>query len=242
MKDTHGTDHPTSELLRERKSLSQEVAEIIRDSIRSGRLGQGERVVESKLARDLGLSLTPVREAVRQLVGEGILTVSPNRGPSVRILSPDDAYELYSLRGQLEGLAIKLAIRRSTREDREKIRQHYERMKPLVDDPGVSELQGHSQIIHEGIIALSGHARLIAFYASLSLQIALLNRLVARRSNKEHEVRWHAPVIEALFYDDPDAAEAVMTEHIRQSYEAYIAAYKTDQSQESNGITIREWV
>jgi DNA-binding GntR family transcriptional regulator len=230
---------PGSELLRERKSLSQEVAEIIRDTIRNGQLTQGERVVESKLARDLGLSLTPVREAVRQLVGEGILTVSPNRGPSVRILHPDDAYELYSLRAHLEGLAIKLAIRRTTLEEREEIRQLYERMKPLVDDPDVPELQGYSQLIHEGIVTLSRHQRLIAYYASLSLQFALLNRQVARRSNKEHEVIWHRPVIDALFLEDTDRAEQVMIEHIRQSYEAYITAYSSDQT---DAALFREWI
>jgi len=228
-----------SDLLRERKSLSQEVAEIIRDNIRQGRLTQGERVVESKLAKDLGLSLTPVREAVRQLVGEGILTVSPNRGPSVRILHPDDAYELYSLRGQLEGLAIKLAICQTTLEEREEIRLLFDRMIPLVDDPSVPELQGYSQLIHEGIVTLSRHQRLIAFYASLSLQFALLNQQVARKSNKAHEVKWHRPVVEALFLDDPVAAEAIMVEHIRESYEAYITAYASDQTEE---VLFREWV
>ena len=246
MTDHETIERPASELLRERMSLGQEIAEIIRESIRSGRLSQGERVVESKLAKELGLSLTPVREAVRQLVGEGILTVSPNRGPSVLVLSPDDAYELYSLRGQLEGLAIKLAIRGSSVEAREPIRQHFRNMLTLVDDPTVPELQEYSRHIHEGIIALSGHQRLISFYASLSLQIALLNQLVAPRSNKQHEVDWHRPVVEALFYDDPEAAEAVMIEHLRQSYEAYVASYQAAQSSKSKGIinrmTVREWV
>ena len=95
--------------LRERKTLEQEVAAIIKERIRTGEFEQGERIVESRLAREVGLSLTPVREAVRELVGEGILTVMPNRGPSVRILEPDDAFELYTLRAQLEGLAIRLA-------------------------------------------------------------------------------------------------------------------------------------
>src|SRR5689334_20370456 len=102
----------------ERKSLGQEVAALIKQAIAEGALAPGERIVESKLAQELGLSLTPVREAVRELVGEGILTISPNRGPSVRVLSPEDAFELYSLRAMLEGLAIRLAITRASVEER----------------------------------------------------------------------------------------------------------------------------
>lgn len=123
--------------------------------------------------------------------------------------------------------------------EREDIRELYERMKPLIHDPAVPELQGYSQLIHEGIVTLSRHQRLIAYYASLSLQFALLNRQVARRSNKQHEVEWHRPVVEALFLDDSAAAEAVMVEHIRQSYEAYITAYTSDQADEA---LFREWV
>ena len=88
-------------MFQDRKTLGQEVVEVIKQAIRTGEFAQGERIVESKLARDLGLSLTPVREAVRELVGEGILTVTPNRGPSVRILGPVDTTVASTLAEQL---------------------------------------------------------------------------------------------------------------------------------------------
>ena len=132
-------------MFQDRKSLGQEVVEVIKNGIRNGDFAQGERIVESRLARDLGLSLTPIREAVRELVGEGILTVSPNRGPSVRILSPHDAFELYTLRAQLECLAIRLAIRRSTLEEREAIAGIFTGMEAGVDDPASVTLQDSSR-------------------------------------------------------------------------------------------------
>ena len=229
-------------MFQDRKSLGQEVVELIRQGIRDGEYAQGERIVESKLARDLGISLTPIREAVRELVGEGILTVSPNRGPSVRILSPDDAFELYTLRAQLEALAIRLAIRRSSVEERERIAQILYDMEAKVEDPSVPTLQDSSRQIHEGIVELSRHERLISFYASLSLQIALLNRLVARRSNKEHEVEWHRPLVFALLERDADDAERLMREHIRESYEAYVEAFAKEPATVSPESADHEWM
>ncbi len=227
--------------LRERKTLAQEVAAIIKERIRNGEYEQGERVVESRLARDIGLSLTPVREAVRELVGEGILTVMPNRGPSVRILGPDDAFELYTLRAQLEGLAIRLAIQRQPVEVRQQIAGILREMEQQVDDPAVTSLQGASRRIHLGIVNLSGHARLIALYASLDLQVALLDRLVAATSSKQHEVEWHRPIIEVLLGNDADRAQAIMLIHIRESYEAYLRQFQARQAS-ANGAFDHEWI
>lgn len=210
----------------ERKSLGQEVAALIKQAIAEGALAPGERIVESKLAQELGLSLTPVREAVRELVGEGILTVSPNRGPSVRILTPEDAFELYSLRAMLEGLAIRLAVARASLAERTAIGAILDVMEAAVDDDAASlpAQLARSAEIHEGIVHLSKHERLIAVYRSLALQIALLNRVVGPQSTKRHEVEWHRPLVEALLGDDPDRAEGVIRLHIYESYQAYMAA------------------
>lgn len=213
----------------ERKSLGWEVAVLIKQAIADGALAPGERVVESKLAQDLGVSLTPVREAVRELVGEGLLTVSPNRGPSVRLLTPEDAFELYSLRAMLEGLAIRLAIARATPAERATIGAIVDAMEAAADDDAVSlpAQLARSAEIHEGIVRLSKHERLIAVYRLLALQIALLNQVVGPQSTKRHEAEWHRPLVDALLGDDPDRAERVIRVHIHESYQAYMAAVGT---------------
>jgi DNA-binding GntR family transcriptional regulator len=207
--------------LQSRTSMSQEISSIIRQAIIDGDLLPGRRIVESKLAHDLGVSLTPVREAVRQLVGEGILTIEPNKGPSVRILTVEDAFELYSLRAMLEGLAIRLAVARPAAE-RAVIQGIFENMVAAVDDDAVDTLLAHATRIHEGIVALSRHERLITMYRSLLLQISVLNRVAGKRSTKQHEVDWHRPLVEGLLGDDRDHAEAVMREHIFESYRNYL--------------------
>jgi DNA-binding GntR family transcriptional regulator len=201
--------------------MSQEISVLIRQAIIDGTLVPGQRIVESKLATDLAVSLTPVREAVRQLVGEGILTIEPNRGPSVRILNEEDAFELYSLRAMLEALAIRQAVSRPEAE-RAAISGIFQEMVDSVANEEVPSLLAHSTRIHEGIVALSKHERLISMYRSLLLQISVLNRVTGERSTKQHEVDWHRPVVEALLGNDPDRAEAVMREHIYQSYCTYL--------------------
>lgn len=208
--------------LANRTTLNQEISALIRQAIAHGEMLPGERIIESKLARELGVSLTPVREAVRQLIGEGILTITPNRGPSVRVLSEEDAFELYSLRGMLEGLAIRLAVTRSRPEDLEAIGAIFEEMVAALQDDTVPVLLPYSARIHEGIVDLSTHERLITMYQSLALQIAVLNRVVGQQSTKQHEVDWHEPVVRALFGGDPDHAERVIRDHIYESYLAYL--------------------
>lgn len=209
-------------LLARRTTLGQEITALIKQAIGDGTLVPGQRIVESKLAQELGVSLTPVREAVRQLAGEGILTIVPNRGPSVRVLSEEDAFELYSLRAMLEGLAIRLAVTRSRPEELATIDACFREMVAAVADDAVASLLAHSTRIHEGIVALSKHERLITTYRSLALQIAVLNRVVGQRSTKQHEVDWHRPVVDALLGDDPVGAERVVRDHIYESYRAYV--------------------
>jgi DNA-binding GntR family transcriptional regulator len=207
--------------------MSQEISGLIREAIIDGTLLPGQRIVETQLAANLGVSLTPVREAVRELVGEGILTVAPNRGPSVRILSDEDAFELYSLRAMFEGLAIRLAVTRPM-EERLAVREVFDAMVDAVDDESRDSLLAYSTRIHEGIVALSRHERLISVYRSLLLQIAVLNRVAGQRSTKQHEVEWHQPLVEALLGDDPDRAEMVMRRHIHESYTNYLDTVRGD--------------
>ncbi|MGH2558047.1 MAG: GntR family transcriptional regulator [Thermomicrobiales bacterium] len=207
----------------DRKSLGQEIASLIKQAIAEGSLSPGQRIIESRLARDFGVSLTPVREAIRQLAGEGIIEISPNRGPSVWVVTAEDAFELYSLRAMLEGLAIRMAIARASPEERASIQAILDEMERLVDDDGVPSLLDNSRTIHEGIVRLSKHDYLIAVYNSLALRIAIVNRILGRESFKRREVEWHRPLVDALLGRDPDHAERIIREHIRESYLAYTA-------------------
>ena len=92
--------------------LRDSIADSLRESIINGKIKPGERLLEPIVAKQLGVSRTPVREAFFQLESEGLVEVMPRRGAIVSEISVNDANELYSVRAVLEGLAAKLASKR----------------------------------------------------------------------------------------------------------------------------------
>lgn len=202
----------------QKQNVSEELINIIKKQILSGELNPGDRIVETKLARELGLSQSPVREALRQLQGEGIITIVPNKGPSVATLVMKDVFEIYTIRSMLEGLAIRLATKHATDEDIEALETFFNRMKDKLADDSVQYLLEDSLHIHETIIRLSNHTRLFSMYKLITFQVALVNRMLGTRSSKEREVEEHWELIVALKRRNPDEAETIMRKHIYHSY------------------------
>jgi DNA-binding GntR family transcriptional regulator len=197
------------------------VAVLIKRLITDGALSPADRIVESQLARQLGLSLTPVREAIRHLAGEGVVVIVPNKGPYVRELTEQDIFEIYSMRAMLEGLAIRLATQLASDDEISVLDRHFERMREKLHDDTVETLLSDATYIHETIVRLSRHTRLTDAYQVLAFQIAIINRFVGTKSTKQDEVDRHAVVIGALKRRDPDDAELIMREHIHQAYREY---------------------
>lgn len=209
-------------LLIQKQNISEELVKYIKHQIITGELNPGDRIVETKLARELGVSQTPVREAIRHLHGEGILTIVPNKGPLVRTLDSKDVFEIYSIRSMLEGLAIRLATQHATDAQIAELESFYEQMKRKLHDDGVVSLLPDSLHIHQTIIEMAGHSRLLNMYQSISFQISLVNRLLGARSSKQKEIDQHAELIEALQRRDPDEAERTMRNHIFRSYRDFV--------------------
>ncbi|BBH24598.1 GntR family transcriptional regulator [Paenibacillus baekrokdamisoli] len=211
----------TRQTFLEKQSMSVDLAEFIKQQILDGHLSPGDRIVETKVAKDLGISQTPVREAIRQLSGEGIITIVPNKGPMVRTFEMKDIFEVYSLRSMLEGLAIRLAVQFATDEDIEELVQFFEEMKRKMADDSVDSLLQDSVYLHQSIIRLSNHSRLSASYDSITFHISLAARILGRVSTKHKEVEQHAELIDALVRRDPDHAEKVMRKHILRSFNEF---------------------
>jgi DNA-binding GntR family transcriptional regulator len=225
----------------EKQNLSEDLVLYIKQQIIDGELNPGDRIVETKLARELGISQTPVREAIRQLMGEGIITIAPNRGPLVRSLNMKDVFEIYSLRAMLEGLSIRLATQNATEEDIIKLEHFYQQMKEKLHDDSVNSLLQDSLYIHQSIINLSNHSRLISMYKSINFQISLVNRILGRKSTKQKELDQHWELIEALVQRDPDKAEKVMREHIYRSYREFVELKEIKNSESDDTHWLNLW-
>lgn len=222
----------------DKQSLGVDVVKYIKQKIISGELNPGDRIVETALARELGTSQTPIREAIRQLAGEGIVKIIPNRGPLVHTLSAKDVFELYTFRAVMEGMAIRLAVQNASNNDIRHLEHFYEEMKRKLDDDAVESLQEDSSYIHHYIYKLSKHSVLLSMYDFISFRIQLVNRIVGRKFTKVREVSEHGELIEALKSGDPNRAEQVMREHIHRAYKDYMDIGQTDQTE----LAQNEWI
>lgn len=226
----------TKQSFLEKKSMSQDLATLIKQQILNGELNPGDRIVETKVAKELGISQTPVREAVRLLSGEGIINIVPNRGPIVKDMEEKDIFEIYSLRASLEGLAMRLTTLNATKEQLQLLVQLYAEMGEKLKDPEVDSLLKESLNLHQSIIQFSRHSRLIQIYDSISFQIELANRIIGMKSTKQKEYDEHKELIDALQKGDPDEAEKVMRRHIHRSFKECIQTLQNNGSADRTSI------
>jgi DNA-binding GntR family transcriptional regulator len=159
---------------------------VIRDDILSGRLAPGERLREEELTRQIGVSRTPVREALRRLESDGYTIVEPNKGASVPVYSKRDVDEIYGLRALLEGHAARRAASRITADQIAQLERLNAAMKQEDSlEPRGSDIKAHMrrsqlhQDFQEIILAASDNNRLFAIVRQLT-QVALSVRTFAR--------------------------------------------------------------
>ncbi|RKD34160.1 GntR family transcriptional regulator [Thermohalobacter berrensis] len=109
-------------------SLSTKIFNFLRDSILDGKYKQGDKLVEIKLAKELGVSRTPVREGLKQLELEGLVENIPNKGVIVKGISEQDISDILTIRLAIEGIAAQWAVERMTNEDFKELKEIYELM------------------------------------------------------------------------------------------------------------------
>ncbi len=195
--------------------------EALGDGILTGRYGFGERLGEIEVAEDLGLSRTPVREALRRLGSQGLVDLLPNRGARVRTWTAQDLEETYELRAVLEGLG---ARRAAVRRDDTTLAELAALADQMVGaDPSLghrpagdfADLAALNARFHALIVQASGSAQLAATLAGL-VQLPLVMRTY-RRYTAAALARSHAhhrEIVDALQAADGTWAESVMRSHV----------------------------
>lgn len=209
-------------LILNKKNLSYEVSEYIKDQIVKGEIEIGSQLKLNDISDYLGISQTPVREAIQHLVSENVLENFRNKGYFVRKHNERDIFEIYSLRATIEGLAIRLVAERNDKEDLKELFALFEKMKEKRDDPNVMSLSNDSTKIHKTILKMSKHEMLINVNESISFQVKVVNRVLERKYTKDFEVNEHEELINVLKEGDPEKAEKVMRNHIYRSYYNFI--------------------
>ena len=134
------------------RNASVVATELIREAIVDGRLEPGERLKEEELAREMGISRTPIREALLMLQAEGLVVAIPNRGAMVRVHTPEDLDDLYQLRALLEGHATRRAATRISEPEIELLRESCERFDALSPEDDLRELVRENLLFHNTIL------------------------------------------------------------------------------------------
>jgi len=184
-----------------RTVLKDQVAELIRDAILSGRLDPGDRIVEMKLASDLGVGTTAVREALFELGSQGFVSRITNKGTFVTILTPDDVEQIQRVRRSLEGLAVELAQKRATELDFEILDSFLSEMRNAARMSDVLCFYRSDLEFHRAIWRISGN-RFLA--KSLDLLVAPLFAFFIMRTQAGSEeelllsVDRHTDIVRAM--------------------------------------------
>jgi DNA-binding GntR family transcriptional regulator len=204
-----------AEALRTR-SRADYVYETLRDAISDGRIGVGERIREEEIARNLGVSRTPVREALHRLQQRGLLVFGAGRGLTVASLSQHQVLQLYAMREILEGSAARFAAQHASAPE---IALLWRLQKELCNSAHDSTaLVSLNRRLHRAIYEAAHNEYLLQTLTVLHDSFALLNsttfRVPSRLAESDEE---HRQIIDAIERRDPDRAESMAREHIRQA-------------------------
>ena len=183
----------------------------------------GDRLVESELAERFGVSRTPIREALQRLETQSLLT-RDGRSLIVASLDHSQLAELYVVRGELEGLAARLAARHATPEEVRVLRDMLEEDRALIDDP--QALSRANRRFHKQIHLASHNRFLVQQLDLVHRSMALLATTSLSAEGRTHgTLDEHAAIVEAIERGDGDAADEALREHISK---AFITRLKLD--------------
>jgi len=194
--------------------LSDRVKEHIVDAVLNGELRPGDRIVESTLARQLGVSQAPVREAIRDLVLLGFLETQPYKGTSVRSFTPEELWETYTVRAALESLAARLAATHLTEGDVQALQSILDEMMEAARQQDRDELVQLDNYFHETILQISRNKTLYQLWKAL--EFGTWTIVTYRKSSYDpaYLAARHEELLKALESRDPEKAMRVMQHHI----------------------------
>ncbi|WP_183319149.1 GntR family transcriptional regulator [Chelatococcus caeni] len=203
-----------------RRTLHDEVVTRIRDMITEGQLAPGARVHEGQLGAALGISRTPLREALKFLAREGLIELVPSRGAIVRRFSPKDVYDMLSVLATLEAEAGRLACANASDADIAAVAGLHARMMAFYASRNRLEYFKLNQAIHTAIVRLSGNAVLADIHETLQSRLKRIRFLGNQEPPKWDEaVAEHEEMITALTARDPDRLAKILANHMRNSWE-----------------------
>ncbi len=205
------------------RTLSDYVADQLRQAILAGQLKPNERLVEQEIAERMQTSRGPVRDGIKTLEAEGLIVRQPHRGAFVSQLHLDDFLEIYTLREALETLAIRWAIQKSTDQQFDVLSSIIKKMESMAQrDYSQVDATDLDLDFHHALCQISGHTRVLNAWESMSGQIRLVvlkHRLTHPDDLRVRSALWHSQIVAAMRERDTEKAIQELSVHMAASYE-----------------------
>jgi DNA-binding GntR family transcriptional regulator len=210
--------------------LTKLVVDSIRERILRGAYEPGERLVEAHLSTELGVSRMPVREALRVLAAEGIVTIEPRRGATVATYSSEQVRELVEVRATLEALNAKLAAKRHDPAHIRKLEQILAAGSKNSEKTELAKLNEDNNTFHEALAEGAANSTLREMVRSLRERTAVI---FAPHSRKRAKQNWeeHAAILRAVVAGDADLASLLAARHVYSAAEPVLEQHDAEAAQ-----------
>ena len=204
--------------------LRDVVFNTLRDAILTGKLVPGERLMENQLAEKLGVSRTPVREALRMLELENLVELVPRKGAQVPDMSEKDIVDILEVRSALEGLATSVACKKMSKEDLQQLKNMEVDFEKAVAENDVEHFVDIDEDFHDLIFAATENDKLINIFRNLRIQ--LYRYRMAQAKNNETSmstiVAHHRSIIRAIENHDAEEGASIAQGHIKYQTESIL--------------------
>lgn len=226
-----------------RQRASDSVYEALRQAILSRKFAPGQRLHVHKLAAELGVSLTPLKDALARLEAEALVQIKPRSGTFVTAVSPEDVAEAFDIRCALECLAAEKALGRATTESIAQLRVLAGQIAaPVEGESGRLAHATRNVEFHKRIVALSGSRRLMQMYESLDAHIQIARIHLGQddwKTRLDSELEEHLAIVDALGRRDVGALAAALRHHILRAADSLVRDLQHQDPEEAEGSPAR---
>lgn len=208
----------------QRRTLHDEVVDRMRDMIIEGQLHAGERINESELCGQLGVSRTPVREAIKTLASEGLIAAVRNKGAIVNHLGADEILQMLEVAALIEKHAAIVGVERGSDNEIKAIVDLHEQMRKLFEARDRLPYYKLNQAIHTSIVALAHNATMSAMHEGLQMRLRRIRYVGNEKpSSWSGAMREHEMMVTALKARDGQGLAAAISEHFEKTNERIVA-------------------
>lgn len=209
------------------KPLREIVFETLRDAIITGKMGPGERLMEIQLAEEMGVSRTPVREAIRKLELEGFVVMVPRKGAYVAGVSIKDIADVFEVRAALEALAASLAAERITEEELDRLERSIVSINEVSDGKNINKVVESDVDFHDMLYQASRNEKLITIITNLKEQLQRYRATsLAEEGRTKDAVDEHKQIVEALSERNGELAAELARQHIENAENVMLNALR----------------